>query len=231
MKPENNVRKNHLPEQHQNNQPIFAAPNNETTSTLEHNFTKVLSKVCHTIENNESRQREQDMRESVRFEWQQLALVVDRMLLTVFVLITLIMTSAILMQGPLSQSDNPWSHQTAVDLKGLCVLLVLEHFQKIWFSPDGCRRKMSSLNTATLRSWMDCYRVVCTYPAHNNILQLTWNAYNKDWRLLYVEERCTHFGRVRHLIYTFVSHASWRFEKDKIFLYIRAKIEFWRRKN
>ncbi|XP_052681532.1 neuronal acetylcholine receptor subunit alpha-10-like isoform X2 [Crassostrea angulata] len=107
MKPENNVRKNHLPEQHQNNQPIFAAPNNETTSTLEHNFTKVLSKVCHTIENNESRQREQDVRESVRFEWQQLALVVDRMLLTVFVLITLIMTSAILMQGPLSQSDNP----------------------------------------------------------------------------------------------------------------------------
>lgn len=107
MKPENNVRKNHLPEQHQNNQPIFAAPNNETTSTLEHNFTKVLSKVCHTIENNESRQREQDMRESVRFEWQQLALVIDRMLLTVFVLITLIMTSAILMQGPLSQSDNP----------------------------------------------------------------------------------------------------------------------------
>lgn len=35
-----------------------------------------------------------------------------------------------------------------------------------------------------------------------------------------------HNGRVRHLIYTFVSHASWRFEKDKIFLYIRAKIEF-----
>lgn len=104
MKPENNVRKNHMSE-HPNNQTAFSASTSaETTNTLEHNFTKVLSKVCNTIENNESRQRDQDVRDSVRFEWQQLALVVDRILLTVFVLVTLVMTSAILMQGPLSQN-------------------------------------------------------------------------------------------------------------------------------
>ncbi|XP_061185601.1 neuronal acetylcholine receptor subunit alpha-10-like [Saccostrea echinata] len=102
MKPENNVRKNHTPDLH-NNQ-TFASPSSEAASTLELNFSKVLSKVCHTIDNNESRQREQDVRDSVRYEWQQLALVVDRMLLTVFMLVTLIMTSAIMMQGPLNQA-------------------------------------------------------------------------------------------------------------------------------
>jgi hypothetical protein len=87
----------------QNNQQTFSTPNSETVSSLEINFSKVLNKVCNTIDTSESRQREQDARDFVRHEWQQLALVVDRLLLTVFVLVTLIMTCAIMIQGPLSQ--------------------------------------------------------------------------------------------------------------------------------
>lgn len=41
-----------------------------------------------------------------------------------------------------------------------------------------------------------------------------------------MEERCIYFGRVRYLIYIFVLYVFWRFEKDKIFLYICVKIEF-----
>ncbi|XP_048754412.1 neuronal acetylcholine receptor subunit alpha-10-like isoform X2 [Ostrea edulis] len=102
LKPENNARKINIPDI-QNNQQTFSTPSSETVSSLEINFSKVLNKVCNTIDSSESRQRELDAREFVRHEWQQLALVVDRMLMTIFVLVTLFMTFAIMIQGPLSQ--------------------------------------------------------------------------------------------------------------------------------
>ncbi|CAG0886492.1 unnamed protein product [Cyprideis torosa] len=45
---------------------------------FERQFIRVLNKVYNTIERNETRLAEQDRRDTIRLEWQQLALVIDR---------------------------------------------------------------------------------------------------------------------------------------------------------
>ncbi|KAK3109038.1 hypothetical protein FSP39_021646 [Pinctada imbricata] len=74
------------------------------TDQFEQNFSKVMNKVYGAIENNESRIAQQDKRDAIKLEWQQVALVVDRILLSLFVTVTLTMTCAILIQGPVSQT-------------------------------------------------------------------------------------------------------------------------------
>ncbi|XP_074659528.1 neuronal acetylcholine receptor subunit alpha-10-like [Tubulanus polymorphus] len=73
---------------------------NSTVDDFEKQFLRVLQKVYQTIEKNEMRLAEQDRRDAIKLEWQQVALVVDRLLLSMFVMATLGVTLAILFQAP-----------------------------------------------------------------------------------------------------------------------------------
>ena len=57
---------------------------------------KVLQKVYQTIERNEIRLQENDRKDIIKHEWQQLALVIDRLLLFVFILVTITVTLVVL---------------------------------------------------------------------------------------------------------------------------------------
>lgn len=57
---------------------------------------RVLKKVYQTIERNEIRLQEQDRKDILKQEWQQLALVIDRLLLLVFILVTITVTLVVL---------------------------------------------------------------------------------------------------------------------------------------
>lgn len=81
----------------QNNFPLSHFPD---LDKFEHQFRHVLQKVCATIENNERRQNEQDRRDVVKAEWQQIAQIVDRVLLSIFVIVTLTVTVVVMVQGP-----------------------------------------------------------------------------------------------------------------------------------
>lgn len=56
--------------------------NNSTANiaidNFERQFLRVLNKVYHTIERNDVRLAEQDRRDAIKLEWQQVALVIDR---------------------------------------------------------------------------------------------------------------------------------------------------------
>ena len=52
--------------------------------TFERHFVRVLNKVYQTIEKNEMRLAEQDRRDTIKLEWQQVALVIDRLVLNLF---------------------------------------------------------------------------------------------------------------------------------------------------
>ncbi|XP_045612639.1 neuronal acetylcholine receptor subunit alpha-7-like [Procambarus clarkii] len=84
-----------------NNDPTPTATLTATqTSDFESQFMRVLNKVYHTIEKNEMRLGEQDRKEATRVEWQQVALVFDRVLLACFLLSTVIATTTILFSSP-----------------------------------------------------------------------------------------------------------------------------------
>lgn len=70
-------------------------------------FLKVLHKVNQTIERNELRLAEQDRRDYIRQEWQQLALVVDRMLMFLFILGLFIYTLVLFGPGNRVVSNLP----------------------------------------------------------------------------------------------------------------------------
>ena len=70
-------------------------------------FLKVLHKVYQTIERNEVRLAEQDRRDYIKQEWQQLALVVDRMLMFIFIMGLFIYTIALFAPGNRDVSDLP----------------------------------------------------------------------------------------------------------------------------
>lgn len=67
---------------------------------FERHFLRVLNKVHQTIEKNEIRLAEQDRRDTIRLEWQQVALVVDRFLLWIFIISTIGATFGILYKSP-----------------------------------------------------------------------------------------------------------------------------------
>ncbi|VDI17641.1 neuronal acetylcholine receptor subunit alpha-10-like [Mytilus galloprovincialis] len=75
--------------------------------SCDNQFLKVLHKVNQTIERNEVRLAEQDRRDYIRQEWQQLALVIDRMLMFIFILGLFLYTIALFSPGNRDISNLP----------------------------------------------------------------------------------------------------------------------------
>ena len=67
---------------------------------LEGHLVRTLNKVCQTIDRNDFRLAERDRHLANRLEWQQVALVVDRILLAVFTIGTVSITLGILFHAP-----------------------------------------------------------------------------------------------------------------------------------
>ena len=65
--------------------PNTPIPSSAGEPAFEKQFVRVLHKVYQTIEKNEIRLAEQDRRDHIKLEWQQVALVVDRLLLWIFI--------------------------------------------------------------------------------------------------------------------------------------------------
>ncbi len=83
--------------------PSSATPSPGAASSadnFERQFLRVLHKVYQTIEKNEMRLAEQDRRDHIRLEWQQIGLIVDRILLVCFIALTLGVTLGILFNAP-----------------------------------------------------------------------------------------------------------------------------------
>ncbi|CAG0921526.1 unnamed protein product [Notodromas monacha] len=72
----------------------------DAVDCFERQFLRVLNKVYSTIEKNEVRLHEQDRRDTIKLEWQQVALVIDRLLLWVFIVSTIGATFGILYMSP-----------------------------------------------------------------------------------------------------------------------------------
>ena len=73
--------------------------------SFEQQFMHILNKVNQTIEKNEMRLAEQDERDNIKLEWQHVARLLDRVLLTVFVAVTLTTTFAVMLQNGSSLSS------------------------------------------------------------------------------------------------------------------------------
>uniref|UniRef100_A0AAU6PBR6 Nicotinic acetylcholine receptor alpha5 n=1 Tax=Protohermes xanthodes TaxID=1452977 RepID=A0AAU6PBR6_9NEOP len=88
----------------QQRSPSFMHPsrpqNNSNTDTFEWQFMRALNNINATIERNEHRLSEQERRDIIELEWKQVSLVLDRVLLAVFFLITTITTAVILCGSP-----------------------------------------------------------------------------------------------------------------------------------
>lgn len=74
-----------------------------TGDSTEKQFLCVLQKVYQTIEKNEMRLAEQDRRDTICQEWQQLALIIDRLMLICFIILTFTISLALIMPGYASQ--------------------------------------------------------------------------------------------------------------------------------
>jgi len=57
---------------------INSSSANKVIDNFERQFLRVLNKVYQTIERNEVRLAEQDRKDAIKLEWQQVALVIDR---------------------------------------------------------------------------------------------------------------------------------------------------------
>lgn len=82
---------------------------NGTTSTSEQvsevpqfeaYFSRVLQRVYQTLERNDIRLAEQDQRDGIKLEWQQVAQITDRLMLICFVCFTLTITGVVLLAAP-----------------------------------------------------------------------------------------------------------------------------------
>ena len=76
-----------------------------SSDSTERQFMRVLQKVYQTIEKNEMRLADQDRRETIRQEWQHLALILDRLLLVCFVILTASISLALILPGYSSQYE------------------------------------------------------------------------------------------------------------------------------
>jgi len=89
-----------------NPQPVDAntpAHHDEYSLLLERRFMRTLYKVCRAIDANDFRLADQDRRNVNNLEWQQVALVVDRILLVLFTVGTVAITLSILLHAPHSR--------------------------------------------------------------------------------------------------------------------------------
>ncbi|XP_014786892.1 neuronal acetylcholine receptor subunit alpha-10 isoform X3 [Octopus bimaculoides] len=71
-----------------------------SSDDFERQFKRVLTKVYQTIERNEIRLAEQDRRDVIKLEWQQVAQIVDRLFLTIFVCVTILITCIVMFKAP-----------------------------------------------------------------------------------------------------------------------------------
>lgn len=78
----------------------LALRNSSSTNNFERQFLRVLNKVYQNIERNEIRLAEQDRKDAIKLEWQQVALVIDRFLLWIFIISTIGATFGILYMSP-----------------------------------------------------------------------------------------------------------------------------------
>ena len=78
----------------------LSSPTHSSSDDFERQFKRVLTKVYQTIERNEIRLAEQDRRDVIKLEWQQVAQMVDRLFLTVFVCVTIIITCIVMFKAP-----------------------------------------------------------------------------------------------------------------------------------
>lgn len=74
--------------------------NTTSSEDFENNFLRVLTKVYKTIEKNEMRVAEHERQDSIRTEWQYVALVCDRLLLVIFLFTAALSTVLILVVSP-----------------------------------------------------------------------------------------------------------------------------------
>ncbi|GAV02417.1 hypothetical protein RvY_12987 [Ramazzottius varieornatus] len=74
--------------------------NHPFLDTFERQFLRVLNKVYQSIERNEMRLSQQDVKDSLCLEWQELALVLDRFLLLLFLAATFFFTFYIFFTAP-----------------------------------------------------------------------------------------------------------------------------------
>ncbi|KAK3788274.1 hypothetical protein RRG08_027008 [Elysia crispata] len=83
-----------------------ATPSTPNSDNTEKQFLRVLQKVYQTIEKNEMRLEDQDRRDAIKNEWQQLALVIDRLLLFLFLTFATAITIALILPGYLQQMED-----------------------------------------------------------------------------------------------------------------------------
>ncbi|KAH9513382.1 hypothetical protein Btru_034781 [Bulinus truncatus] len=81
-------------------------PSTPSGDNTERQFLRVLQKVYQTIEKNEMRLEDQDRKDAIKIEWQQLALVIDRLLLFIFVVFTIAITLALILPGYYAQMED-----------------------------------------------------------------------------------------------------------------------------
>ena len=81
---------------------MVTGPAGSTTESLDGHLSRVLRRLSATLDRNECRQLERDHLEGIQNEWQHVALVVDRLLLLIFIVMTLGITGGIVFQAPLS---------------------------------------------------------------------------------------------------------------------------------
>lgn len=67
---------------------------------FENQIIRILNKVHASIDRNEQRLTEQERRELMEMEWKQTSIVLDRMLLCIFLLVTIVSTTTILCRSP-----------------------------------------------------------------------------------------------------------------------------------
>ncbi|BFY98226.1 hypothetical protein BsWGS_01266 [Bradybaena similaris] len=81
-------------------------PSSPSGDNTERQFLRVLQKVYQTIEKNEMRLEDQDRKDAIKNEWQQLALVIDRLLLFLFIVFTAGITLALILPGYYAQMED-----------------------------------------------------------------------------------------------------------------------------
>ncbi|CAH1103702.1 unnamed protein product [Psylliodes chrysocephalus] len=74
------------------------------SDAFENQIIRILNKVHASIDKNDHRMTDQDRKELTELEWKQTSIVLDRVLLAIFMLITIISTTTILCRSPKDQT-------------------------------------------------------------------------------------------------------------------------------
>lgn len=80
-------------------QPIKTGGKRHRIQKLEDSTLHILTAISESIQKNELRMHDAESRDKLKREWQQMALVVDRLLLIIFIFLTVGVTAGILLQG------------------------------------------------------------------------------------------------------------------------------------